>query len=129
MDAKSDNLPNGCNGLGNAHGDQKTEPRYGSRLMPMVVDEMAMNEPDAVFAYVPLTGNVSDGYKAISFLDLATAVDRVAWWIHETLGPSKTFETLAYLGLSDLRYPVAMLAAIKCGYKVGPIHQFWLLLL
>ena len=35
------------------------------------------------------------------------------------LGRSTVFETIAYIGPSDLRYAIVFLAAVKCGYKVS----------
>jgi hypothetical protein len=35
------------------------------------------------------------------------------------LGRSREFETIAYIGLFDLRYFIAVIAAIKVGYKVS----------
>jgi hypothetical protein len=91
---------------------------YGSRLLPMVVDETARNQPDHPYAYVPISSNVGDGFKAVSFSDIATATNYMAIWIQKNLGLSNRFDTLAYMGLGDLRYVVVFLAAVKCGYKV-----------
>lgn len=91
---------------------------YGSRLLPTVVDETAKSQPDLPYAYVPISNNVGDGFKAVSFSDIATATNHLAAWINQNLGQSTSFETIAYMGLGDLRYVVAFLAAVKCGYKV-----------
>ncbi|KAL1852805.1 putative NRPS-like protein biosynthetic cluster [Diaporthe australafricana] len=93
-------------------------PSYGSRLMPQVVDETAKTQPDLPYAYVPVTNNVGDGFKAITFGAIASATNHMAGWIHQNLGRSTSFETIAYMGLGDLRYVVVFLAAVKCGYKV-----------
>lgn len=53
--------------------------------------------------------------------DAAIYVDALAWWLHEAVGPSDTFETLSYIGIPDIRGAFVFLAAIKCGYKVRPI--------
>ncbi|KAF1949507.1 putative NRPS-like enzyme [Byssothecium circinans] len=93
-------------------------PRYGSRLMPVVVDELAKKQPDLVYASVPLTNNIGDGFKGFTFADIASATNHVAAWIDGTFGRSPNFGTIAYMGLGDLRYVVVFLAAVKCGYKV-----------
>lgn len=95
---------------------------FGSRLLPVVVDETAKAQPDLPYAYVPTGNNVSDGFKAVTFSDIATAANHMATWIHQTLGPSDSFETISYMGLGDLRYVVVFLAAVKCGYKVR-VHR------
>lgn len=92
---------------------------YGSRLLPVVVDETAKRQPDLPYAYVPISSNVGDGFKAITFHEIAAATDHMAAWIHQNLGRSTSFDTIAYMGLGDLRYVVVFLAAVKCGYKVG----------
>ncbi|MCJ1280743.1 hypothetical protein MMC26_000060 [Xylographa opegraphella] len=50
--------------------------------------------------------------------ELANAVNRCAYWVEQKLGASSVFETLAYMGPSDLRYAIVFLAAVKCGYKL-----------
>lgn len=92
---------------------------YGSRLLPMVLDETARSQPDLPYAYVPNSSNVGDGFKAVSFSDIASATNHVAFWIQQNLGLSTSFETITYMGLGDLRYVVVFLAAVKCGYKVS----------
>jgi acyl-CoA synthetase (AMP-forming)/AMP-acid ligase II len=96
---------------------------YGSRLMPVVVDEISKQQPDLVFGTVPLTTNISDGFRDVTFSDIASATNFLATWIDKTLGRSSSFETIAYMGLGDLRYVVVFLAAVKCGYKVRPISS------
>lgn len=95
------------------------DPNFGSRLLPVIVDETANSQPDLPYAYVPTSNNVSDGFQAVTFSDIATAANHMATWIHHNLGPSDSFETISYMGLGDLRYVVVFLAAVKCGYKVS----------
>lgn len=91
---------------------------HGSRLMPVVVDQVAREQPDLPYALIPLTENVKDGFKPVTFSEIANAVNRLAAWISTNIGTSSHFDTIAYMGLSDLRYVVVFLAAVKCGYKV-----------
>ncbi len=86
--------------------------------MPSVVDSIAETQPNLTYASIPRTTNVSDGFQDVSFSDIATAVNYVAAWIDGALGRSANFDTIAYMGLGDLRYVVVFLAAVKCGYKV-----------
>jgi acyl-coenzyme A synthetase/AMP-(fatty) acid ligase len=94
---------------------------YGKRLLSATVDEIADKSPEKTFACISLTSNVKDGYRDVTFGDFARAVDRTAWWLEGLVGKSRTFETLAYIGPSDLRYFILMLAAPKVGYKVSRI--------
>ncbi|KAF6237313.1 hypothetical protein HO173_004782 [Letharia columbiana] len=47
----------------------------------------------------------------------ASAVNRLAWWIDREIGHSEDFETLAYMGATDIRFGTFFFAAIKCDYK------------
>lgn len=102
--------------------------RYGSRFMPAVVDEIAESQPNLTYAYLPRTANLADGFNSVSFSDIAAATNILAAWIRDSIGPSSSFDTIAYIGLGDPRYTVVFLAAVKCGYKVAtlglPVHSF-----
>lgn len=65
------------------------------------------------YAAIPKTSNVKDGYHDVSVACLARCVDFMAKWIEDKFGRSDSFETITYIGLSDLRGPVTLLAAIK----------------
>ncbi|KAI9818373.1 MAG: putative NRPS-like protein biosynthetic cluster [Pycnora praestabilis] len=89
----------------------------GERLAPQVVDAIATSRPDTVWASVAYP-DISQGFRDVTFKELAHAVDYMAWKIIEEIGRSKSFETIAYMGVSDIRYAAITLASIKCGYKI-----------
>lgn len=91
---------------------------YGKRLVPQVLDELASTDPQRVYAAIPKTAEVKDGYQDITVADLARAVNFTAKWIEDKFGKGINFDTITYIGLSDLRGVVTLLAAIKTGYKV-----------
>jgi hypothetical protein len=93
--------------------------QYGYRLMVSVVDETATTNPKEVFASIPKSTDLCDGWRDISTAELAHAINFTTWLIVETIGASKNFETLAYLGISDIRYAAFCLAAVKAGYKAS----------
>lgn len=95
------------------------EPRYGARLLPQVVDELARSNPKRIFASIPFSSDLSQGFRDVTMPELSQAVDHFAWWLDEHISRSTTFETLSYMGIPDLRYAVVFLAAVKCGYKVS----------
>ena len=95
-----------------------TQASYGSRLMPCVVDELAAITPSRVYASIPVSSDLSKGFRDVTFRDVALATDFLAHWIKSNIGCSETFETIAYMGSPDLRYAFFFLAAVKCGYKV-----------
>lgn len=113
----------------NSTADPSSKPAYGSRLLPQVLDDLAKSKPGRIFASVPKTFELKDGFRDVTVLQLARSVNQFAWWIEKTIGRSSTFETVAYLGLPDLRYTIVFLAAVKCGYKVlfpSPRNTTWI---
>lgn len=96
-----------------------TEPAcvYGRRLVVDTVDELAAREPARPYVYVPRSGRPQDGWAPITFKQLANAVNHVAPMVarHVKAGSADGFPTLAYVGPSDVRYVVVMLACIKAG--------------
>lgn len=103
-------------------------PAYGRRLVPNVLDDAAKTDPGRVYAAIPRTSSLEDGFFDITMADLARCVDFMARWIENKFGKSNSFETLTYVGLSEPRGPVTLLAAIKTGYKVFnqlQIPQVW----
>ena len=95
-------------------------PHFGSRLLVSIVDSYAASphDKDRLYASIPKSSNLQDGFADVTFALLAQAVDYLAWRIHHTLGASSTFDTISYVGPADIRYAFVFLASIKCGYKV-----------
>lgn len=92
---------------------------YESRLLSQVVDELARSNPERIYATLPLSSDLSQGFHDVTMLRVSQAVNNCAHWLEHTIGRSTVFETLSDMGLSDLRYAVVFLAAVKCGYKVS----------
>ncbi|KAI4200503.1 MAG: hypothetical protein LQ350_003873 [Teloschistes chrysophthalmus] len=99
---------------------QPIKPNYGSRLLPQVLDELSQNQPERIYASFPKGSDLDNGFRNVTMLQMARAVNHMAWWLQGKIGKSSTFETLSYLGLPDIRYAVVFLAAVKCGYKEKP---------
>jgi len=95
---------------------------FGRRLIPRIIDEHAEEHPESPVYSIPRTANLEDGFDNVTWLQLANAINRVAWWIEDNLGRSDTFESLAYFGPTDIRYAIITVAAQKTGYKVSSIH-------
>ncbi|KAI0147491.1 hypothetical protein GGR57DRAFT_476649 [Xylariaceae sp. FL1272] len=94
------------------------KPNYGRRLMPAVLDRLAVTAPDRLYGVIPKTADVTEGFRDISVADMARCVNFVARWIEELHGRSQSFETISYIGTPDLRGPAIFQAAVKCGYKL-----------
>ena len=105
----------------NGHAES-LKPEYGRRVIVDVVDAYASNDPERVFAYAPASSDPKDGWKPITYKELSNAVNYLA---HELVlrakerGPQsdEDFPTVAYIGPSDVRYPIFMLACIKAHHK------------
>ncbi|KAI8624786.1 male sterility protein-domain-containing protein [Xylariaceae sp. FL1651] len=93
-------------------------PKYGHRLVPNIIDEVALNEPETVFASIPLSEDLKDGYLDVTYRTVANAINRASWWLSENMGLANTSEVFSYIGPNDLRYPIFLVAAMKCGYQM-----------
>lgn len=92
---------------------------YGQRLLARVIDDYAANQPDRVWAAIPRSNDLTQGFRHITFRQFAQAIDRAAFWLEDHLGASDgSFETFAYAGDKDLRYSIIAVAAVKIGRKV-----------
>lgn len=98
--------------------DDDLQP-YGSRLLPQVVNNLARSDPTRVYATFALSSDLSRGFRDITMLEIAQAINKLAGWIEMNIRRSTVFETIAYIGSSDLCYAILFLAAVKCGYKVS----------
>ena len=103
----------------------ETVSRQTGDLVPNIVDHRAKDEPDMLYAEYPVsTLSYEEGYRKITYRDFANAINGIAWWLQEVLGPGQDFEALAYIGPNDLRYPALILGAAKAGYTVYRIWEF-----
>ncbi|KAL7929202.1 hypothetical protein V8C35DRAFT_331874 [Trichoderma chlorosporum] len=103
----------------NGHMDPKIQ--YGQRLLVNVVDDYAAYEPQRVFAYQPFTSNLEDGYRPVTFQDVSNAANNLAYELLQHAQKNDhqkdDFPTIAYIGPSDVRYVIVMLACIKARHK------------
>ena len=92
---------------------------HENQLLNHVVDCIAARRPQTLWAEFPKsTKSYEPGFSKITYGKLANAINQIAWWLHDTLGPSENFETLAYIGWNNLQYSALILGAVKVGYKV-----------
>ena len=91
----------------------------GYRLITSMIDYYAAEEPDRIYASIPRTEDLSDGLHDITYGQFGNAINRASWWLDLELGDCKgTFDTFAYIGPKDLRYPILAVAAAKVGRRV-----------
>jgi acyl-CoA synthetase (AMP-forming)/AMP-acid ligase II len=93
---------------------------YGKRLLPHIVDERARSGYQRPFALYPHSKVLGEGFRAVSYAQLANAVNRAAWWLEAKITRDEEKEKpVAYLGPNDLRYIIFLLATMKTGRKVN----------
>lgn len=99
---------------------QRDRPHpHTDQLLNHVVDCRAACRPQALFAEYPRAATTfEEGFQKITYGQLARSIDFAAHWLVREFGPGKDFETLAYVGPNDLRYPALVLGAIKAGFKI-----------
>ncbi|KYK57081.1 NRPS-like enzyme [Drechmeria coniospora] len=110
-----------------AGGGTKPSP-YGRRLVANIIDETAAREPSRPFVFAPRSSRAEHGWTAITFGQVANATNYVARLVaqvlsKETTGSDDDCPTLAYVGPSDIRYLIVMLACIKarcCAFFISP---------
>jgi len=105
------------------HGGPKHPNHSHSKkqLLNNIIDGMVRTRPNALWAVVPVsTTTYEAGYRKVTYYALANAVNGIAWWLTDELGPGKDFPTICYMGWNDIRYVIVVLGAVKAGYKVGP---------
>ena len=89
------------------------------RSLTSVVDALADETPDNRWMKIPAPCGDEDVWQDISWLQLRRAVDAMAFWMKDNLGPPMQDEPVAYMAVNDIRYAFAILAAMKTGYKVS----------
>ena len=97
---------------------------YGRRLIPRLVDDIAISTPERPFISIPRSTKLEDGYNDITYAAFAKAVNCCCWWIDHELRTRDSCEKLLYIGPSDLRYLIILLAAAKTGHIVRVSSSF-----
>ena len=93
----------------------------GRRLIVSLIDKYALDTPDQAWASVPIDNDVlTRGFRDITYKEFANAINHAAHWLDQNLQIERVpFQTIAYAGPKDLRYPILAGAAAKCQIKVG----------
>lgn len=86
---------------------------FGRRLAPIVVADIAREQPHKLYGSIARTSNPQDGFDDMTYLRFANAINRASWWLERTFGRSTTFETIAYSGPFDLRIPSSSSLLLK----------------
>lgn len=88
------------------------------RVVPAAIDETAQRTPNAIFASIPKTSYLVDGYRDVTYREYANTIDRAALLLEESIKGLDHGEAIGYIGPSDLRYVILAIAAVKIDMKV-----------
>src|SRR4051794_40018062 len=89
-------------------------------LLPHIVDRLARDRPNDLYIEFPVDPrSYEEGFRAVTYRDLANVVNGLAWWLESHLGPGRDAEVISYIGPNDMRYISLLLAAVKTGYVVS----------
>ena len=88
-------------------------------VVPVAIDHIARTSPDAVFASIPKSNNVADGFRNLTYLEYAHAIDRATVWLETKLHNNAKNKRIGYLAPSDLRYLILTVAAVKLDSQVS----------
>jgi acyl-CoA synthetase (AMP-forming)/AMP-acid ligase II len=95
------------------------QTRHGAKTVLEALDDLVRDHPQNTWWKVPKDVELVQGWRNITYAELAQAVDGMAKWIIATLGMgTKASDVVAYVGLNDVRYAVAQLGLIKAGWIV-----------
>lgn len=90
----------------------------GKRLLPAIIDQLAHENPDRSWGSIPRNDyDLSQGYADISYAAFANAINKLAWMVEKYVGRSDHFETIAYLGASDVRYHMVSSVGARERYR------------
>lgn len=93
---------------------------HGRRLLPQVLDELAVSDPEHVMGMMAKSADISQGFNNLTALQLSKAIDYMAHCFDKLLGKvsDDTFTPIVFIGLQDFRYWAMELAAIKTSHPI-----------
>lgn len=91
--------------------------RYGQRLLPQVVDNVARDTPDRLVGMISKSTDISQSFDKVTVSGFSHAINFAAHWIDGHLGRGLSKQTYAYAGVADFRCMIMELAAIKYGHQ------------
>ncbi|KAM0531336.1 hypothetical protein ACHAPP_008096 [Verticillium nonalfalfae] len=89
---------------------------YGRRLIPQIMDSLAVVEPERVVFSLTKLSAESLEFRDISAQLFTQAVDKLAWWLHAQVGDTEQIQPVGYIGPHDLRHVLLTYACVKTNY-------------
>ncbi|PLB45460.1 NAD(P)-binding protein [Aspergillus steynii IBT 23096] len=104
--------------------NRRIEAAVQGKLLPTIIEELASDEPDSLWAEYPSSPSTYDaGFSGITYSQFARAVDQIAFWLEDALDRKDTGEALALLAPNDPRCTITIIAAMKAGFKLFLISE------
>lgn len=91
----------------------------GQRTVLWTLDKIVAEQPDRLYCIQPTSTDILDGWKDVSFADLANAIQNMVLWIQTEVSSSSEPLTLAYLGSNDIRYAAFVFACMRLQHTVN----------
>ncbi|KAB2569665.1 Non-canonical non-ribosomal peptide synthetase FUB8 [Lasiodiplodia theobromae] len=87
---------------------------FANTPLPRRIDEIAASSPSREWMITPRSSDIHADWRTITFGEFAKAINGACKWIERTVGPvPDQRETVAYMGLNDVRYAVIIVALMK----------------
>ncbi|KAF4310078.1 putative nrps-like enzyme [Botryosphaeria dothidea] len=87
---------------------------FADQPLPRRIDDIAASAPSRAWMITPRTSDIHGEWRTITFDEFAKAVNGTARWIERTIGVAKDQrETVAFMGVNDVRYGVITVALMK----------------
>lgn len=105
---------------GGASSQPPKQPQNHNSVLVKLIENIAKNEPERPFQFIPSGDKAQDGWKPVTFVQLNNAINYMAHSLSNTITRSpddEEFPTIAYIGSNDMRYTVMLFACIKAGFK------------
>ena len=62
-----------------------SNPEYGRRFIPQILDRLALADPDRIVYSIASFHDDRPSFRDITAREFTKAVDKTAWWLHEQL--------------------------------------------
>ncbi|RMZ77957.1 hypothetical protein DV738_g4111, partial [Chaetothyriales sp. CBS 135597] len=80
------------------HANGAASISYGRRLIPQIMDKLALVEPDRIVFSVATFSDNAPKFQHISARAFTKAVDKTAWWLQAQVGRPTSIQPVGYIG-------------------------------
>ncbi|CAG7559788.1 unnamed protein product [Fusarium equiseti] len=95
------------------------KPEYGRRLIPQILDRLALADPDRIVYSIASFYDDKPSFRDITAREFTKAVDKTACWLNGQLKGDASLlskvQALGYIGPHDIRHVLLTFGAVKAG--------------